>query len=322
MGFQITFLIVRRLLEPLRLGSTPDEKDVEIAVLGHQLALLRRQVARPRYSPGGRAFLATLSPLLSRERRAAFLVTPATLLRWHRELIARSWTYPRRGQVASQCHRRRSRGPRPTSRPGERTLGLPTHCGRMPEARCGHLGDERSQRPLCGATAFGQHRGHLGHRGQRSFEHKPPARSRATSSMSTRSCCAGSMCCSLSTSSVVQSSWLVLRPTRSGPGSPSRPGTWPPPSRTRAEPYRFLVHDRDAKFVGPFDEVMRSIGARVILTPVRSPRANAFAERFVRTARTECLDWLLVRGERHLDRVLRDFVEHYNKETTAPRDRP
>ena len=99
MAFQITFLIVRRLLELLRLGATPDEKDVEIAVLRHQLAVLRRQVARPRYSPADRALLATLARLLSRERWAAFLVTPATLLRWHRELIARSWTYPRRGQV-------------------------------------------------------------------------------------------------------------------------------------------------------------------------------------------------------------------------------
>ena len=77
---------------------------------------------------------------------------------------------------------------------------------------------------------------------------------------------------------------------------------------------RFLVRDRDAKFVGPFDEVMRSIGAQVILTPIRFPRANAFAERLVRTARTECLDWLLIRGERHLDRVLGDFVEQYNNE--------
>jgi len=75
-----------------------------------------------------------------------------------------------------------------------------------------------------------------------------------------------------------------------------------------------LVRDRDTKFVGPFDEVMRSIGARVIRTPVRSPRANAFAERFVGTARAECLDWLLVRSERHLDRVLREFVAHYNHE--------
>jgi transposase InsO family protein len=77
---------------------------------------------------------------------------------------------------------------------------------------------------------------------------------------------------------------------------------------------RFLVRDRDAKFVGPFDEVLKSVGARVMQTPVRAPRANAFAERFVRTARTECLDWLLIRSERHLNRVLCEFVKHYNHE--------
>lgn len=77
---------------------------------------------------------------------------------------------------------------------------------------------------------------------------------------------------------------------------------------------RFLVRDRDTKFVGPFDEVLRSTGARIIKTPVRAPQANAFAERFVLTARTECLDWLLIRSERHLERVLREFVMHYNNE--------
>jgi transposase InsO family protein len=77
---------------------------------------------------------------------------------------------------------------------------------------------------------------------------------------------------------------------------------------------RFIVRDRDAKFVGPFDEVWRSTGARVVRTPVRSPRVNAFAERFVRTTRAECLDWVLIRGERHLERTLRTFVKHYNHE--------
>ena len=100
MACQVTFLIVRRLLDLLRLGPTPDEKDLEIAVLRHQLAVLRRHVARPRYSPVDRALLATLARLLSRERWAAFLVTPATLLRWHRELLAWSWIYPRHGRPA------------------------------------------------------------------------------------------------------------------------------------------------------------------------------------------------------------------------------
>ena len=96
----LTFLLARRLLDLLRLGPTPDDKDVEIAVLRHQLAVLGRHVARPRFLPVDRAFLATLARLLSRERWAAFLVTPATLLRWHRELVARSWTYPRHGRPA------------------------------------------------------------------------------------------------------------------------------------------------------------------------------------------------------------------------------
>jgi transposase InsO family protein len=77
---------------------------------------------------------------------------------------------------------------------------------------------------------------------------------------------------------------------------------------------RFLIRDRDSKYSGPFDEVFRDEGLCIIRTPIRSPKANAFAERFVKTVRHECLDHILVFGERHLGRILREYVRHYNRE--------
>jgi putative transposase len=76
---------------------------------------------------------------------------------------------------------------------------------------------------------------------------------------------------------------------------------------------RLLIHDRDAKFAGSFDEVFRSEGADVVLTPARAPNANAVAERFISTGRAECLDWMLILGRRHLDRTLATHAEHYNR---------
>jgi putative transposase len=81
-----------------------------------------------------------------------------------------------------------------------------------------------------------------------------------------------------------------------------------------AERMRFVVHDRDSKFTVAFDEVFRSKGIKVIHTPVRAPQANAYAERLVRTIRAECLDWLLSLGRCHLERVLRTYTTHYNRE--------
>jgi putative transposase len=84
---------------------------------------------------------------------------------------------------------------------------------------------------------------------------------------------------------------------------------------------RFLIHDRDSKFSASFEEVFRSEGIEVIHTPIRAPQANAYAERFVRTIRAECLDWLLIIGRRHLERVLRTYVAHYNREAASSRAR-
>ena len=94
----LAFLVLRQVLGRVGLGPSPDAKDVEIAVLRHQLLVLRRQAARPRYTPTDRIVLATLAKLLPRDRLPIFLVTPSTLLRWHRELIRRRWTYPTRGR--------------------------------------------------------------------------------------------------------------------------------------------------------------------------------------------------------------------------------
>ena len=77
---------------------------------------------------------------------------------------------------------------------------------------------------------------------------------------------------------------------------------------------QFLIRDREAKYSGPFDEVFHCEGVRVIRTPIRSPKANAFAERFVKTVRHECLDHVLVFGGHHLERILKEYVSHYNKE--------
>ena len=74
---------------------------------------------------------------------------------------------------------------------------------------------------------------------------------------------------------------------------------------------RFVLHDRDAKFSRSFDDVFRADGAKVLVTPVQAPKANAYAERWIRSVRTECLDWLLIVGRGHLEQVLRVYVEHY-----------
>ena len=80
----------------------------------------------------------------------------------------------------------------------------------------------------------------------------------------------------------------------------------------RSEPVRFLIRGRDQKFTDGFDEVFRSERIEVIRTPFRAPQANGVAERFVRTVRTECLDWLMILNQPHLERTLEAFIDHYN----------
>jgi putative transposase len=80
-----------------------------------------------------------------------------------------------------------------------------------------------------------------------------------------------------------------------------------------SEPLRFLIRDRDQKFTDRFDEVFRGNGIEIVRTPFRAPQANGVAERFVRTARSERLDWMLILNQQRLERVLAEFVTHYNE---------
>src|SRR5688500_6383351 len=94
----VALIALRLLLGVLGLGPSPDASEVEIAVLRHQLAVLRRQVPRPRYTPANRMLLATLARLLPGQRWVVFVVTPSTLLRWRRGLVARRWTFRHTGR--------------------------------------------------------------------------------------------------------------------------------------------------------------------------------------------------------------------------------
>ena len=309
MGSTIGFLIVRKLLRLLGIGPTADDKDVEIAVLRHQLAVIRRQVARPRYSPIDRAVLATLSRLLPRERWNAFVVTPATLLRWHREFVAHHWTYPRTGRSHNAL--------------GLGVVELFVRLARE-NPRWGYLRIVGECRKLGVTVSATSARNVL-----RRHRLKPaPHRSGPSWSEFLRAQAAGTLACDFFHVDTVTLRRLYVlffidleRRKVFLAGVTGHPiGSWvTQQARNLAaalsdegREVKYLIRDRDTKFVAPFDEVLRSIGARVIKTPARAPRANAFAERFVRTVRTECLDWLFIRNERHLERVLVEFVDHYN----------
>jgi hypothetical protein len=136
----IAVMVLRRLVAVAGLGPSRDAKDVELAVLRHQLAVLHRQVARPMYRPADRMVLAWLASLLPRERWSVFLVTPGTLLRWHRELVAHRWTY-RAGAWGHQLRRERRRGlvPDEPERPrasGGGPLDLPHDVEDLVDRRC------------------------------------------------------------------------------------------------------------------------------------------------------------------------------------------
>jgi putative transposase len=271
--------------------------------------VLRRQTPRPKLEPADRALLAAISRILPRTRWSCFLVKPETLLRWHRRLVTGTWTYPHRGrgrppldpQVQQLIVRLAAENPR---------WGYLRIKGELL-----HLGVQVS------ATAIRETL-------RRHGLDPAPRRTRTTWRAFLRQQAAGILACDFFT---VDTVWLkrlyvlffIEVDTRRVhlAGVTANPnGTWVTQQARnlllvlgeQGRRVQFVLRDRDAKFCRAFDHLFRAEDTEVVLTPVQAPNANAFAERWIATVRAECLDWLLIAGRRHLEQVLRIYVEHYN----------
>jgi putative transposase len=311
--WSFVYLALRRILALMVLcWRSADAKEVEILVLRHQRAVLRRQHPRPRLQPHDRALLAALSRLLPRRRWSSFMVTPQTLQRWHRRMVRRHWTYPTT----------------PRGRPP------------LPEQLQTLIVQLASENPRWGYQRIRGELLRLGCRVSASSIARvlranglQPAPRRAAASPTWRSFlrqqAAGSLACDFLTVDTVFLQRLYVlffiqlhtRRVHLAGVTANPTGAWVAQQARNlaatldddATAVRFLIRDRDSKFTRPFDDVWRAVGAEVIRTPIQAPNANAVAERWVGTVRRECLDHLLIAGRRQLLRVLHHYVEHYNR---------
>jgi putative transposase len=310
MVFSFLYLAVRALLGLLvRCRRGPDVKDVELLVLRHEIAVLRRQVGRPKLQLADRALLAAAACHLSPASRLSLLVSPRTLLRWHQSLVRWKWrrygTRPGRPKLSAEIRELVLRLARENPSWGHRRI-----CGEL--AKLGLQASPTSVRRLLARARLGPAPRREGP-SWREFLH-----AQASSIVA---------CDFFTVETLFLRRFYVLffiehgtRRVRLAGCTTNPDGNWVTQQARNLsfigllERARFLIRDRDSKYSGSFDEVFRSEGIRIVKTPVRSPKANAIAERFVRTIRTECLDWLLILNRRHLEHVLRVYVDHYNTE--------
>jgi putative transposase len=292
------------------LGRSSASKDAELLVLRHEVAVLRRANPRPRLDWADRAVMAALIRLLPGRLRAHRLVTPGTVLRWHRRLVTRKWTYPNR-----------------TGRPPV-SAEIAALIERLSTENHG-WGYKRIQGELL----------KLGHRVSASTIRRvlktlkiPPAPKRHTGTTWRKFLHAQASTmlaadyfhvdCAVTLQRLyclfvieVGSRYVRILGVTANPDGP-----WTTQQirnllidlGDRASDFRFLVRDRAGQFTASFDALLADAGIEVVKIPPRSPRANAYAERFVLTARTEVTDRMLIFGQRHLRTILAQYQAHYN----------
>jgi putative transposase len=286
----LLWLTVRFLSRLLVVWDADDgTKDLEILVLRHQLRVLRRKSGRPKFTARDRVVLAAASRALPRERWASFLVTPQTLLRWHRRLIRRKWTYSKTG--------------RPPIDPQIAAL-IMRMARENPRWGCVRIGGELRKLGIrVGATTIRTllRRHGLG---------PAPRRTGPSWAQFLRAQAEGVVACDFFTVETIRLKTLYVlffihlssRRVIAAGVTANPDSAWVTQQarnvvmdlNDQAVAVRILLRDHDAKFTGSFDEVFCSDGAEVIRTPIRAPKANAHAERWVQTVRAECLDWTLV----------------------------
>ena len=282
-------------------------KDLEIIVLRHQLGVLHRRNSRPQLADEDRALLGAVAAALPRPQRAGWLVTPETLLRWHRRRTARHWTQP------------------------SRTPGRPSTSGSLRRL----IIDMANDNPTWGYRRITGELAGLGYRVGASTvwrilkQHRidpAPQRTSVTWTQFLRSQAA--VACDFATvDTVLLRRYYLLffiditnREVLYGGITANPTGAWTTEAARNLfvrHPNRFthtraLVRDRASQFVNAFDEVFCSDGLKILKTPVHAPVANAFAERWIGSLRRELLDRTIIWNQRQLQRLVSDYIAHYN----------